>query len=125
MQCKDSFSEDKQQMSIDGYAAAAQTQVHPVSAHLLPLGNKFLPKVGESALYFCFFIFFFCTHCIFTIPDVALLHSPRTEMQKQRRCAAMRLSLSVLSDRTAPPHGPKHHCIILGDLLQMKVAQLE
>lgn len=65
MQCKDSFSEDKQQMSIDGYAAAAQTQVHPVSAHLLPLGNKFLPKVGESALYFCFFIYFFFVHTVF------------------------------------------------------------
>lgn len=61
------------------------------------------------------FIYFFLLPRICIIPDVALLHSPRTEMQKQMSFAAKRPSFSILSDRTAPPHGPKQNCRILGD----------
>lgn len=78
-------------------------QVHPVSAHLLTLGNKFLPEVGVSALYFLFIylLIFSCTHCICTNPDVALLHSPRTELQNHRSSLFLSTVYGVTEQR---PH---------------------
>lgn len=78
MQCPDRLAGDRQQMSIDGYAVAAQTQVHPVLAHLLPLGNKFLPESERvSALFFFFLLTYLLVYFFCTTPDVALLYSPR------------------------------------------------
>lgn len=65
MQCPDRLAGDRQQMSIDGYAVAAQTQVHPVLAHLLPLGNKFLPESERVSAFFFFFFTYLLTYLFF------------------------------------------------------------
>lgn len=94
-------------MSIDGCTAAAPMQVHPVSARLLPFGNKFYPQSGRvSALFFVHTVFvqsLMQRRCIL----------PGFEMQKRESCC---FSCSYLSSRTAPPHGTKRHWRrILGD----------
>lgn len=87
--------------------AAAQTRVHPVSAHLLPLGIN-------SALKWESQRFILCTNYICTIPDVALLYSPRTE-DAGKRCSEAP-PFPILGSGTAPPVGPHQQWGgILGD----------
>lgn len=97
MQCPDRLAGDRQQMSIDGYAVAAQTQVHPVLAHLLPLGNKFLPESERvSALFFFFtylltYLFFLYTLYLYNSWRSAAVFSQEPRRRRRSRGAVQQL----------------------------------